>query len=217
MEPMSRCDSCGHFEAAHVPSNRACLACKSAGGPCDAVDARALEDDREASYALIPPERQPHDAAIDEEWRTTLEREECRTGGIARFIDDEGYRLYKERLERRESLARALDDTDDVEPVITDEDRRTRYFRNLMRRPAPKHVVSPLGDSLPAGGGGGNGGGVAKQPKPSRGDAAAQKMFLEQLLVIERSTRERLSAIAATGRTNQAANGEFLNQRFGKT
>ncbi|MGH7727823.1 MAG: hypothetical protein ACREM2_03365 [Vulcanimicrobiaceae bacterium] len=50
---------------------------------------------------------------------------------------------------------------------------------------------------------------------PSRRDAAATEMLLGQLELLERATATRLAALSEASRTNLAANGAFLQERFG--
>ena len=50
---------------------------------------------------------------------------------------------------------------------------------------------------------------------PSQRDAAAQALLLDQLDLLERATAQRLGALSAAGRSNLAANGAFLAERFG--
>ncbi len=49
---------------------------------------------------------------------------------------------------------------------------------------------------------------------PSRRDAAADSLLVDQLALLERATSQRLAALAETGRTALAANGAFLAERF---
>ena len=101
-------------------------------------------------------------------------------------------------IESCAAIARVESLLDEAERLGTFGDQELAYvFRQTQRRYLPDTINAYL--TIPE----------------SHRDAAAQKMLLEQLLVLERSTRERLSAIANAGRMNQAANGEFLNQRFG--
>ena len=50
---------------------------------------------------------------------------------------------------------------------------------------------------------------------PSQRDAAAGEMLVGQLGLLEKATAQRLAALAAASRTNLAANGAFLSERFG--
>ena len=50
---------------------------------------------------------------------------------------------------------------------------------------------------------------------PSQRDAAAGEMLVGQLGLLEKATAQRLAALAASSRTNLAANGAFLSERFG--
>jgi hypothetical protein len=49
----------------------------------------------------------------------------------------------------------------------------------------------------------------------SRRDAAAGEMVVGQLTLLERATAQRLAALAEASRSNLAANGSFLSERFG--
>ena len=50
---------------------------------------------------------------------------------------------------------------------------------------------------------------------PSQRDAVAAALLVDQLHLLERATAQRLAALAQTGRSNLAANGAFLAERFG--
>lgn len=50
---------------------------------------------------------------------------------------------------------------------------------------------------------------------PSQRDPAAVDMLVGQLQLLEKATAQRLAALAETSRTNLAANGAFLSERFG--
>ncbi len=50
---------------------------------------------------------------------------------------------------------------------------------------------------------------------PSQRDAVADGLLVDQLRLLERATASRLAALAETGRSNLAANGAFLSERFG--
>jgi hypothetical protein len=50
---------------------------------------------------------------------------------------------------------------------------------------------------------------------PARRDAVAESMFVDQLVLLERATAQRLAALAERSETNLAANGSFLTERFG--
>lgn len=49
----------------------------------------------------------------------------------------------------------------------------------------------------------------------SQRDAAAAEMVTGQLTLLERATAQRLATLTEAGRTNLAANGAFLSERFG--
>ncbi len=49
----------------------------------------------------------------------------------------------------------------------------------------------------------------------SQRDAAAAEMLVGQLSLLEKATGQRLAALAEASRTNLAANGAFLTERFG--
>jgi hypothetical protein len=50
---------------------------------------------------------------------------------------------------------------------------------------------------------------------PSQRDAVADALLVDQLRLLERATAQRLAALAQAGRSNLAANGAFLAERFG--
>jgi hypothetical protein len=50
---------------------------------------------------------------------------------------------------------------------------------------------------------------------PSQRDAVADALLIDQLRLLERATAQRLAALTETGRSNLAANGAFLAERFG--
>jgi hypothetical protein len=50
---------------------------------------------------------------------------------------------------------------------------------------------------------------------PSGRDASADELLVDQLRLLERATAQRLAALADAGRTQLAANGAFLAERFG--
>lgn len=50
---------------------------------------------------------------------------------------------------------------------------------------------------------------------PSGRDASADELLVDQLRLLERATAQRLAALAEAGRTQLAANGAFLAERFG--
>jgi len=50
---------------------------------------------------------------------------------------------------------------------------------------------------------------------PSQRDVAAADMLVGQLTLLEKATAQRLAALAEASRTNLAANGAFLTERFG--
>ncbi len=49
----------------------------------------------------------------------------------------------------------------------------------------------------------------------SQRDAVADALLIDQLKLLERATAQRLAALAEAGRSNLAANGAFLAERFG--
>ena len=49
---------------------------------------------------------------------------------------------------------------------------------------------------------------------PSQRDAVADALLADQLRLLERATAQRLAALAQAGRSNLAANGAFLAERF---
>jgi hypothetical protein len=51
----------------------------------------------------------------------------------------------------------------------------------------------------------------------SQRDAVADSLLVDQLNLLERATAARLAALAEAGRSNLAANGAFLAERFGPT
>jgi len=50
---------------------------------------------------------------------------------------------------------------------------------------------------------------------PSQRDAVADALLVDQLQLLERATAQRLAVLAQAGRSNLAANGAFLTERFG--
>ncbi|MEO7038769.1 MAG: hypothetical protein ABI186_01940 [Candidatus Elarobacter sp.] len=50
---------------------------------------------------------------------------------------------------------------------------------------------------------------------PARRDAPAVEMFVDQLRLLERSTAQRLAMLSESAEVALAANGAFLNERFG--
>jgi hypothetical protein len=50
---------------------------------------------------------------------------------------------------------------------------------------------------------------------PSQRDAVADALLVDQLRLLERATAQRLAALAQAGRSDLAANGAFLAERFG--